>query len=75
MIHTNCQSAMNKRSEILDLVNSEKPLILALTEFGAASTTLDSELGIQDYTIYRGDHSDGTGGLGKGTAMYSGTPQ
>ena len=70
MIHTNCQSAMNKRSEILDLVNSEKPLILALTEFGAASTTLDSELGIQDYTIYRGDHSDGTGGLGKGAAMY-----
>ena len=61
---------MNKRSEILDLVNSEKPLILALTEFGAASTTLDSELGIQDYTIYRGDHSDGTGGLGKGAAMY-----
>ena len=36
VIHSNCQSAMNKRSEIHDLVNYQQPHILALTEFGAA---------------------------------------
>ena len=61
---------MNKRSEILDLIDSEKPHVLALTEFGAARSTGDNELGINEYTIYRGDHSDGKGGLGKGAALY-----
>ena len=70
MIHSNCQSAMNKRSEILDLVNSERPHVLALTEFGASGDINDGELGIDGYTLYRGDHSDGKGGLGKGVALY-----
>ena len=70
MIHSNCQSAMNKRSEILDLVNSERPHVLALTEFGASKDINDGELGIDGYTLYRGDHSDGRGGLGKGVALY-----
>ena len=61
---------MNKRSEILDLISTVKPHILALTEFGAASTIRDDELGVDEFTIYRGDHSDGKGGLGKGVAIY-----
>ena len=44
--------------------------MLALTEFGAASSVKDNELGIDGYTLYRGDHSDGKGGLGKGVGMY-----
>ena len=70
VIHSNCQSAMNKRSEILDLVNAERPHVLALTEFGASGDMNDGELGIDGYTLYRGDHSDGKGGLGRGVALY-----
>ena len=51
MIHTNCQSGMNKRSEINDPVDSRKPHILALTEFGASKAVMDSELGVQGYTL------------------------
>ena len=69
-IHANCQSAMNKKSEIADLINSEKPHVLALTEFGASKTMADSELGIDGYSLYGGDHSDGSGGLGRGAALY-----
>ena len=70
IIHSNCQSAMNKRSEINGLVDSEKPHILALTEFGAAANISDGELGIEGYAIYRGNHSSGMGGPGKGAALY-----
>ena len=70
IVHTNCQSAMNKKSEIRDLISEEKPHVLALTEFGAASSVKDNELGIDGYTLYRGDHSDGKGGLGRGVGMY-----
>ena len=70
VIHTNCQSAMNKRSEISDFVELNKPHVLALTEFGAPSSANDGELGIEGYTLYRGDHSDGSGGPGKGAALY-----
>ena len=61
---------MNKRSEINDLVDAEKPHVLALTEFGASGAVMDSELGIEGYSLYRGNHSDGKGGLGRGTALY-----
>ena len=61
---------MNKRSEIVDLIDSQRPHILALTEFGAAESTPDGELGIEGYGLYRGNHSDGNGGLGRGTALY-----
>ena len=70
VIHSNCQSAMNKRSEVCQLIDSEKPHILALTEFGAAASVDDGELGIEGYSIYRGNHSSGGGGLGKGVAIY-----
>ena len=70
IIHSNCQSAMNKRSEVCQLIDSEKPHILALTEFGAAASVDDGELGIEGYSIYRGNHSSGGGGLGKGVAIY-----
>lgn len=70
IIHTNCQSAMNKRSEVSDLIDSQKPQVLALTEFGASKEVEDSELNIDGYTLYRGNHSDGRGGLGKGAALY-----
>ena len=70
MIHTNCQSGMNKRSEINDLIDSMNPHILALTEFGASTTVMDSELGVEGYSLYRGNHSDGKGGLGRGAALY-----
>ena len=70
IIHTNCQSAMNKRSEVSGLIDSHNPHILALTEFGAASNVSDGELGIPGYALYRGDHSSGGGGLGKGVALY-----
>ena len=69
-IHSNCQSAMNKGSEISGLIDEQKPHVLALTEFGAGSTVTDGELGIEGYTLYRGDHSSGSGGLGKGAAAY-----
>ena len=61
---------MNKRSEIHDLVTDQQPHILALTEFGAAKDVNDGELGIEGYSVYRGNHSDGGGGLGKGVALY-----
>ena len=61
---------MNKRSEIANLVDAEKPHILALTEFGASGAVRDSELGIDGYTLYHGDHRDGKGGPGKGAALY-----
>ena len=70
VIHTNCQSAMNKRSEISDFIELNKPHILALTEFGAPNSVNDGELGFEGYTLYRGDHSDGSGGPGKGAALY-----
>ena len=70
MIHTNCQSGMNKRSELNDLIDNMTPHILALTEFGASATVKDSELGIRGYSLYRGDHSDGSGGPGRGAALY-----
>ena len=69
-IHSNCQSAMNKGSEISALIDEQKPHVLALTEFGASSSVTDGELGIEGYTLYRGDHSSGGGGLGKGAAAY-----
>ena len=61
---------MNKKSEIRNLIDTEKPHILALTEFGAASAIKDEELGVEGYTLYRGNHSDGGGGPGKGVALY-----
>ena len=61
---------MNKRSEINDLIDSSKPHILALTEFGASAAVMDSELGVEGYSLYRGNHSDGNGGLGRGAALY-----
>ena len=70
IIHTNCQSAMNKKSEVANLINTQKPHILALTEFGASGEIRDDELGIEGYTIYRKNHSDGSGGPGKGVALY-----
>ena len=61
---------MNKRSELRALIDSENPDILTLTEFGASSNVNDGELGIEGYSLYRGDHSSGGGGLGKGAAIY-----
>ena len=61
---------MNKHSEISGLVDSETPHILALTEFGAGTNVNDGELGIDGYSLYRGNHSSGDGGLGKGVALY-----
>ena len=61
---------MNKGSEISALVDEQKPHVLALTEFGAGSDVKDGELGIDGYTLYRGNHSSGRGGLGKGAAIY-----
>ena len=61
---------MNKASEISSLIDEQKPHILALTEFGAGSGITDGELGIDGYTLYRGNHSSGGGGLGKGAAIY-----
>ena len=61
---------MNKGSEISGLIDEQKPHVLALTEFGAGSTVTDGELGIDSYTLYRGDHFSGSGGLGKGVAVY-----
>ena len=70
VIHSNCQSAINKRSEISALIDSQNPHILALTEFGAAADVDDGELGIEGYSLYRGNHSSGAGGPGKGVAIY-----
>ena len=61
---------MNKGSKISTLIDEQKPHVLALTEFGAATTDTDGELSIDGYTLYRGDHSSGGGGLGKGVAVY-----
>ena len=70
MIHTNCQSGMNKRSEINNLIDTCKPHVLALTEFGASTAVTDGELGVEGYSLYRGNHSDGKGGPGRGAALY-----
>ena len=51
-------------------MQEKKPHVLALTEFGASSAVMDSELGMNGYSLYRGNHSDGKGGLGKGAALY-----
>ena len=70
VIHSNCQSAMNKQSELSGLIDEHNPHVLALTEFGAAAFVNDGELGIEGYALYRGNHSSGNGGLGKGAALY-----
>ena len=44
VIHANCQSAMNKRSEICTLIDSENPHVLTLTEFGASSGVSDGPM-------------------------------
>ena len=69
-IHTNCQSAMNKRDEVLELIHKHRPDVLALTEFGAGEEVQNGEINITGYTLYRKDHSDGKGGPGRGTVMY-----
>ena len=61
---------MNKRSEISGFVDSENPDILAITEFGAGLDVSDGELGLSGYSLYRGNHPSGAGGLGKGVALY-----
>jgi len=61
---------MNKKSEICDLATNQKPLVIGLTEFGASNEVRDGELNITGYSLYRGDHSSGTGGLGKGVGLY-----
>ena len=61
---------MNKASEISALIDEQKPHVLALTEFGAGNEVTDGELGIYGYTLYRGTHSSGNGGLGKGVGVY-----
>ena len=37
----------------MNLIDAQKPHVLALTEFGASDAISDSELGIDDYTLYR----------------------
>ena len=54
----------------MDLINDERPHILALTEFGASQAVTDNELGVIGYTLYRGDHTSGNGGPGRGAALY-----
>jgi hypothetical protein len=54
----------------MDLIEAQKPHVLALTEFGASNAMEEGELGIEGYTLYRRNHSDGKGGPGKGVAMY-----
>ena len=61
---------MNKRSEISDFIETNQPHVLALTEFGAPSSVSDGELNYEGYTLYRGNHTDGSGGPGKGAALY-----
>ena len=61
---------MNKHSKISGLIDEHNPHVLALTEFGAAACVNDGELGIEGYALYRGNHSSGNGGLGKGAALY-----
>ena len=61
---------MNKKSEVANLMDTQKPDILALTEFGASEAIRDDELGVEGYTLYRKNHSDGSGGPGKGVALY-----
>ena len=51
IIHSNCQSAMNKHSEIMNLIDAQNMHVLALTEFGASDAISDSELGIDCYTL------------------------
>ena len=41
IIHSNCQSAMNKRSEIMNLIDAQNMHVLALTEFGASDAISD----------------------------------
>ena len=59
----------SKRCEISGLVDSENPHVLAF-EFGASNDVSDGELGIDGYSLYRGNHSTGGGGPGKGVALY-----
>ena len=61
---------MNKGSEISAMIDEQKTHVLAFTEFGAGNTVTNGELGISGYTLYRGDHSSGGGGLGKGVGVY-----
>ena len=61
---------MNTKSKVVNLIDAQQPHILALTEFGASDAILDNELGIDGYTLYRNNHSDGSGGPGKGAALY-----
>lgn len=61
---------MNKKSEVVNLIDTQKPHILALTEFGASDAIRDDELGVEGYTLYRKNHSDGSGRPKRGAALY-----
>ena len=52
---------------VLDQTRTTNPV---LTEFGASANVSDGELEIEGYSLYRGNHSSGGGGLGKGAAFY-----
>ena len=69
-MYTNAQSIMNKLCELSNLMNEKRPDVCCITEFGAGENVLDSEITIAGYTIYRKNHESGTGGPGKGLAIY-----
>ena len=54
----------------MELLNCKKPDICGITEFGAGNNVSDAEIAIPGYALYRKNHKSGSGGPGKGVAIY-----
>ena len=69
-MYLNAQSIINKMCEFTEILNYRKPDICGITEFGAGDNVCDAEISIPGYTLYRQNHKSGSGGPGKGVAIY-----
>ena len=55
---TNCRSLVNKKAEIINLVDSTKADIAICTETWLNSTISDSEICPENYSLFRNDRTD-----------------
>ena len=62
VIVTNCRSLVNKKAELINLLYSTKADIAICTETWLNSTISDSEICLDNYSLYRNDRTDRHGG-------------
>ena len=58
--HTNAACLMNKRGEFQEIVDLWKPKIIGVTESWCDNSVLDSEVALENYTLFRQDKLSGS---------------